>query len=80
LVDPDAGKTEAANRGGLNEVDADSVRRTPSYVAIPLYDFRLDQEGEIIGYAQRAFNFEASASWRHITNDAIDPCCEAKDD
>jgi hypothetical protein len=51
----------AADRGGLNEVDADSVGRTPFNVAIPLYGFGPDEKCEIVRNADRALDFERRA-------------------
>ena len=51
----------AADRGGLNEVDADSVGRTPLDVAIPFYGFGPDEKREIVRDADRALDFKRRA-------------------
>ena len=49
-------------------------------MAISPDNFRLDQEGEVVGNPQGIFDFEASAGLRHVANDAIDTTHEPKDD
>jgi len=70
----------AASRGGLNEMDADSVGRAPFDVAIPFNGFRPDEKREIVGDADRALDFKRRAFVREIANNAIDTGGEAKDD
>lgn len=70
----------AAGRGGLNEMDANSVGRAPFDVAIPFYGFGPDQKREIVRDADRAVDFKRRAFVREIANDAIDAGGEAKND
>lgn len=71
---------EAANGGGLNEMNADPVGRAPFDVAIPFYGFGPDQKREIVRDADRALDFKRRAFVREIANDAIDAGGEAKND
>jgi hypothetical protein len=70
----------AADRGGLNEMDADPVGRAPFDVAIPLDGFGPDQKREIVRDADRAVDFKRRAFVREIANDAIDAGREAEND
>jgi hypothetical protein len=47
-------------------------------VARPLHIVLIDDQCEIVGYADGAFYFETGAGVRNIAHDAIDPGCLIK--
>lgn len=71
---------QAADRGCLNEANADLVRQPPRDLAIPLDVFRLNKKAELVGYPGLACDDKARAVFCQVANHAIDSGREAKDD
>ena len=64
----------------LFEMDADPPGRTPYNMAEAHRVIGLDDQRKIVGNADRAFDFEASSSFRNIADNAIDAGCMVKRD
>ncbi|MDI1346451.1 MAG: hypothetical protein PSV22_20495 [Pseudolabrys sp.] len=71
---------EAAKERGLNEMNADSIGRTPFNVAIPLGDLGPDEKRKIVRDAYRALDFKRRARAGEVANNAVNAGRKAKND
>ena len=65
-------------RASLYELDANAVGRSPRNAAIPLHEFRFDEQRELIGNADGAIDFQRCARGGHISDGAIHGCGGAR--